>query len=155
MYHWITIIYRKPIAALNTLWYFLETFPQERIGEITVFCDPVHKRQLKWFRERSAILLRYHQKKVPELNVNFIQQQEIGHFRKIVKEVLYRSDNKVVIDMTSGRKAHSALLLLMGELFSGSVDHVYYNFLHSEQFLKFPYTALPPGLSQIVDLLEK
>jgi len=152
--NWITIIHRRPIAALNTLWYFAERNSRKELKTITLFCDPDYKKESAWFQKQAAVLLKYHQKTAPKFQVEYIDQEDIHRFRKSLKSLLSASKQKVVIDMTSGRKAHSALLLLMGELFMGTVEHVFYNFLHSEDFLHFPYPAIPPEAVEIVDLLE-
>ena len=88
MYHWICIIYRKPIAALNTLWHFVETNPRKPICEFTLFCDySQHKQQFKWFQEQVNILLKYHQKTAPKFNEQFMDEKEIDMFRQTLKRM--------------------------------------------------------------------
>lgn len=59
------------------------------------------------------------------------------------------------MDMTSGRKAMSALTLLIGELFPGKVEKVYYSFLRNQDCTDFPYAAIPLQLMQLYNLMEK
>lgn len=158
MYHWITIIGTQPIAALNTLWYFKENFPRKPINRFSLFLDgrdASNKRNLNWFKERSQILCDHHKNRSITFDQVQYEQRDVEEFRKKLKHILHQSEQKVIIDMTSGRKAHSALLLLMGELFSGTVEHVFYNFLEDDVYMKFPYPALPPNAQKTIDLLER
>lgn len=155
MYHWITIISQKPIAALNTLWHFSESRNFKAVERFTLFCDPGQQDQAEWFRQRVEILLKYRQKKSPKFEIRPIEEEALRQFRKALKQLLNKSPQKVIIDMTSGRKAHSALLLLLGDLFSGNVAHVFYNFLERPEMMHLPFPALPPSAFRVLDMLEK
>lgn len=155
MYHWITIVSDKPIAALNTLWYALEQHPEKSISRITLFHEAGVKRHVNWFVRQSKILLTWGNKSMPEVTTEPYHPRDIDAFRSQVKKLLNHSKEKVMIDITSGRKAQSALLLLLGELYSGVVEHVFYNFLDDARYLNFPYPCLPPAVHKVVDMLEK
>ncbi len=155
MYRWITIISNRPVAALNTLWYARESYPQKQLAHLTLFCAPSAKKSLNQFRRYAETLLTYHGQKMPNVEIISYKPGDVEPFRNDLKRLLNRSREKVMIDMTSGRKAHAALLLLMGELFPGVVEHVFYNFLDDDRYLSFPYPCLPPNAGRIIDLLNK
>jgi len=154
MNHWMAIIHRKPIAALNTLWHHLEGKKADPIAEITVFFDPEHAKEKEWFTTQAGILIAQYQKKKPRLHSHAIGQENIQQFRSLARRELAKTKHKTVIDITCGRKAHSALLLLLGELFMGSVQHVYYNFLYSKDWMHLPYPAIPLREIDVIDLLD-
>ena len=155
MKHWLSLISTKPVASLNTLWYFVSHHPGEQLGTITLFCDRTLRSHSAWFREQVIILLKYHQRKEPIIKEVFIDPIDIDSFRKSLKKTIALCDAPLIMDITSGRKLHSALMLLFGELNPGVVEHIYYNFLKSPQFINCVYPNIPSGMMEIVDLKEK
>ncbi|RMF57180.1 MAG: hypothetical protein D6743_19305 [Calditrichaeota bacterium] len=73
----------------------------------------------------------------------------------MLKKVVSQADGPIFMDMTSGRKAMAALMLLIGELFPGKVEKVYYSFLTDADYTDFPHPVIPLQVTHLYDLMEK
>ncbi|MFQ5641284.1 MAG: hypothetical protein ACE5IR_25175 [bacterium] len=151
---WLTTIGQKPIAAVNTLWAALR---EEKIGaieKIVVFYSEDMKRELLTFTGWAECLFTEYQKQQPKLQTVPFPTHDIKAFRTLIKRTISKIEAKILMDMTSGRKAMSALMLLIGDLFPGKVEKVYYSFLTDDDYMNFLYPTIPLDVTQLHNLTE-
>lgn len=151
---WITTLGESPFAAINTLWAVLKEKPPAAFDRVIVFCPQDQAENVEKFRQWGEALFQSYRGKQPDWVLHTFAADDIPAFRTALKEAVHKCKGKVIMDMTSGRKAVSALILLIGDLFSGKVEGVYYTFLHDADYSHFPYPAIPAGTSELVEMLE-
>lgn len=152
---WMTTIGQKPFAAINTLWAALSEEKVGRIVKLLVLYSDDMKPHMLTFMKWAEILFSEYQDAQPKLEAIDFPAQDIKAFRKLLKQSVNKSNTKILMDITSGRKALSALMLLIGELFPGKVEKVYYSLLTDADYMNFPNPTIPLGVSQLYNLLEK
>ena len=153
MQTWITTIGHKPLAAVNTLW---AVFKQENVGRIhkvTVFHSKDMNKNLQIFKKWADILFEEYQNELPVIETIEFPIDDIQTFRKLLKQTVSKTKGKILLDMTSGRKAMSALMLLIGDLYPGKVDKVYYSHLKNYDYTDFLYPTIPFNVSQLYNML--
>lgn len=155
MITWITAIGQKPFAAVNTLWAALREEQLGGIEKLVVFYPEDMKQNHLVFTQWADLIFTEYQKQQPKLQVISFPPDNIKAFRTRFKEVVSKTQGKIIIDMTSGRKAMSALMLHIGELFPGKVEKVYYTFLRDQDYMNFPYPTIPLEVTQLYNLVEK
>lgn len=154
MQTWITTIGHKPLAAVNTLW---AVFRQENIGvinKVVVFYSKDMNKKLAIFKKWAEILFSEYQKENPVFETIEFPVDDISTFRILLKKTVNKTEGKIILDMTSGRKAMSALMLLIGDLYPGKVKKVYYTHLKNYDYTDFLYPTIPFNVSQIYNMLE-
>lgn len=155
MITWVTAIGEKPMAAVNTLWATLHEDKPGQVAKLIVFCSDDMKDKLLTFTSWAEILFSEYQEKQPKLQTISFARNDFNGFRKLFRQTLSKTDGKIMTDMTSGRKAISALMLLIGDLFPGKVEKVYYTYLADPDYANFPYPLIPVNTSHVFNLREK
>ena len=117
---WMTTIGQSPFAAVNTLWAALREEQVMPIGKLQLFYSEEMKPNLLIFTGWAEILFTEYQKTQPRLQAIEYPANDIKAFRKQLKQTISKSNTKILMDINSGRKAMSALMLLIGELFSST-----------------------------------
>lgn len=151
---WITTIGTNPFAGINALWGVFKNDVSTKIDQVVVFYTIEMKQNLKIFKNWSEKIFLAYQDFSPEFVEVDFPGNDLKAFRKILKETIHKSKGKLILDMTSGRKPYCALMLLIGDLFPGKVEKVYYNFLNNEDFMDLPLPVIPQGMSQLYNMME-
>ncbi len=152
---WITTIGEKPFAAVNTLWAGLREEKVAPIEKLIVFYSNDMRDNLLTFTKWAEGLFAEYQKAQPKVQTIEFPANDIKAFRNRLKQTVSKTDGRILMDMTSGRKVLSALMLLIGDLFPGKVESVYYSFLADKDYMNFPYPVIPLEVTQLYDLMEK
>lgn len=152
---WITTLGQKPLAAVNTLWAALREEKIAPIEKLIVFYSEDMKENLLTFTGWAEVLFSQYQTEQPKLRTVPFPTDDIKTFRKLFRQTVSKTEGKIIIDMTSGRKAMSGLMLLIGDLFPGKVEKVYYSFLRDQDYMNFPYPTIPLAVSELYNMTEK
>lgn len=152
---WITTISQKPFAAVNTLWAALHQDHLKGLERLVVFQTEEMRPQVLKYTAWAEILFTEYLGSQPRLKIIDVPDDDFKLFRTQLKKVIREAPAKVLIDMTSGRKAFSAISLVIGELFPGKVEKVYYSLLVDPDYTDFPYPAIPLHITRLYDMMEK
>ena len=151
---WLTNIGQKPFAAVNALWAAEKENKIGNINKVIVLYSKNVQMNALLFQKWASLIFANFQSAIPPFVLVEYPENDISNFRAVLKKIIVQSEGKIMMDMTSGKKAMAGLMLLLGDLYSGKVNSVFYMHLRDYDYMNFPFVLIPHGVSQLYNLLE-
>ena len=162
MITWITTVGWSPFAVINPISAYCkenDEYPNKLILIYTPFERIKHNLNI-CKRYISEILNTYNGKKLNEdsIIIEEIENDNIEIYadklNKIIKREKYMKPDKIILDMTPGRKYMSAINVYYGYNLSETPIQVYYIHLEESKYQDVPYPLSPIIKNELIDILE-
>jgi len=152
---WITTLGTDPFAAINTLWAALHQGQATRLQRLVVLQTDVTLLHVQTFTTWAEQIFDVYVDSQPRRKIVDVPNDDFLAYRQALKKSVHNASGNVIIDMTSGRKAMSAISLVVGELFPGKVEKVLYSILTDELYGNLPYPVIPLHALRLFNMVEK
>ena len=162
MITWITTIGWSPFAVINPIWAYCKEY-EEYPDRIIIFYTPYKriKYNLHICKKYITEILKSYNKK--NFNENSIEEVEIENdniqpyadrLSKIIQREKNQRTDKIILDMTPGRKYMSAINVYYGYSIAEIPIQVYYLHLEESKYQDVPYPLSPIIKNELIDILE-
>ncbi len=155
---WVTVVGWSPMAVINTLWHACEQgIVPTHIYLLRSPQTPQIEQSLKRVERYLQALLPEFGVADPQIEVQSIDEDDLRGFRQQLNRTLLearRQCEKVVLDITAGRKYMSAFGLSLGLRADIGLEKLYYNQLLDQRYQDEPHPLIPRHHQQLYDLLE-
>lgn len=159
---WITTVGWSPFAVINPIWAYCKE-NDECPNKIILIYTPIEriKHSLNiCSRYISEILKTYNGKHLKEdsIIIEEIENDNIEIYadklNKIIEREKNRKPDKIILDMTPGRKYMSAINVYYGYNLKDTPIQVFYLHLEESRYQDVPYPLTPVIQNELTDILE-
>jgi len=162
MITWITTVGWSPFAVINPIWAYCKE-NDERPNKIILIYTPFEriKHNLNICKRYiSEILKIYNGKKLNEdsIIIEEIENENIEIYADKLNKIIEREKSlkpdKIILDMTPGRKYMSAINVYYGYNLTDTPIQVFYLHLEESKYQDVPYPLTPIIQNELIDILE-
>ena len=162
MITWITTVGWNPFAVINPIWAYCkenDEYPNKIILIYTPFERIKYNLEICQ-RYISEILKAYNGKKSNEdsIIIEEIENDKIEIYADRLNKIIEREKNlkldKIILDMTPGRKYMSAINVYYGYNLKHTPIQVFYLHLEESKYQDVPYPLAPIIKNELIDILE-
>lgn len=159
---WITTVGWSPFAVINPIWAYCKENDESPVKIILIY-TPVEriKHNLNICKRYiSEILKTYNGKhlKKDSIIIEEIENDNIeiyaDNLNKIIKREKNQKLDKIILDMTPGRKYMSAINVYYGVNLKDTPIQVFYLHLEASKYQDVPYPLTPIIQNELIDILE-
>ena len=162
MITWITTVGWSPFAVINPIWAFCKEY-EEYPDKIILIYTPSEmiKNNLKVCKQYITEILKFYNGN--HLNKKLIIDEVIDNdnielyadrLSKVIERENNLRPNKIILDMTPGRKYMSAINVYYGYNFNETQIQVFYLHLEESKYQDIPYPLCPIIKNELIDILE-
>lgn len=162
MITWITTVGWSPFAVINPIWAFCKEC-EEYPDKIILIYTPSEmiKNNLKVCKQYITEILKFYNGN--HLNKKLIIDEVIDNdnielyadrLSKVIERENNLRPNKIILDMTPGRKYMSAINVYYGYNFNETQIQVFYLHLEESKYQDIPYPLCPIIKNELIDILE-
>lgn len=159
---WISTVGWSPFAVINPIWAYCKEY-EDSINKIILLYTPYEKiiKNLEICKKYIIEILKAYNDK--NLNDNSIIEEEIKNesieiyadkLSRIIKRENKLKPNKIILDMTPGRKYMSAINVYYGYNLAEIPIQVFYLHLEEIKYQGVPYPLNPIIKNELIDILE-
>lgn len=155
---WVTVVGWSPMAVVNTLWAACEQgIVPQRVVLLASPNNPSVDRSVQTVERYLNVLLPQFGVDNPLIRRHAIDEDDLLGFKKTLAQVLEKERKhaqKLVLDVTAGRKYMSAFGLSQGRRTDLKLEKVYYNHLLEQRYIDIPHPLIPRHEQQLHDLKQ-
>lgn len=159
---WISTVGWSPFAVINPIWAYCKEY-EDSLNKIILLYTPYERiiKNLEICKKYIIEILKAYNDK--DLNDNSIIEEEIKNdsieiyadkLSRIIKREKKLKPNKIILDMTPGRKYMSAINVYYGFNLAEIPIQVFYLHLEEIKYQDVPYPLNPIIKNELIDILE-
>lgn len=159
---WISTVGWSPFAVINPIWAYCKEY-EDSLNKIILLYTPYERiiKNLEICKKYIIEILKAYNDK--NLNDNSIIEEEIKNdsieiyadkLSRIIKRENELKPNKIILDMTPGRKYMSAINVYYGYNLAEIPIQVFYLHLEEIKYQGVPYPLNPIIKNELIDILE-
>lgn len=159
---WISTVGWSPFAVINPIWAYCKEY-EDSLNKIILLYTPYERiiKNLEICKKYIIEILKAYNDK--NLNDNSIIEEEIKNdsieiyadkLSRIIKREKKLKPNKIILDMTPGRKYMSAINVYYGYNLAEIPIQVFYLHLEEIKYQDVPYPLNPIIKNELIDILE-
>ncbi|KKL10244.1 hypothetical protein LCGC14_2557780 [marine sediment metagenome] len=162
MITWITTVGWSPFAVINPVWAYCKEFKEwpSRFILINTKNERIRKNLTLVKSYLKEIAWGYSNENFLDKNIvtHQIDDEDIQNYantlKKIISKEIDRNPNKIILDMTPGRKYMSAINVYYGLQRSNIPIQVFYLHLEESRYQDIPYPLTPITKNDLVDIID-
>lgn len=155
---WVSVVGWSPMAVINTLWGACEQgIVPTHLILLASEDKPEVQKSIQIVEKYARALLAQFGVPDPLIETRPIDEDDLKGFWETLKQVMVEVKNsgeRIVLDITAGRKYMSALGMALGRWGSIGLEKLYYTHLHDQRYTDVPYPLIPRHQHRLYDLLE-